>query len=108
MSKNRSQPSQRVNELKLWRHKIDNEGVSKLPHKIEAGFRLALHTVQWVTGGEEVRNEVAATVPRKSDVPCLVGFVERAPDHRAASPNMLRPRAHVGSEEHRSAGLETL
>src|SRR5258708_5806951 len=108
MAEIHGQSAERPNEAELCRDGVNGNTEPDLLRKGETTLGFALHLIEWIARREKVRVQVAAAVPRKSEVTGLVRRLERATYQIAASPDMFRPRQDHIAEDTIGPGLEAL
>src|SRR5260370_22425368 len=104
----RDQSGEGPNAPELCGDDVSGNTDADLLRKGETTLGFALPLMERIPRREKVRVQVAAAVPRKSEVTGLVRRLERATYQITASPDMFRPRQDHISEDTIGPGLEAL
>jgi hypothetical protein len=104
----RGQPAQCADQLQLREDPVDDETEMGLLRKVDSGLGLALHLVERIAAGEQVREKMLAAEDGEGEITGLLRRVEGAAHERAAGAHMMRPGIHVAAEVHVHARVEAI
>jgi hypothetical protein len=94
----RGQAAEGPDESQLSGDAVGDDAEPDLARELEAGLGLALHFIEGLPGGEQVRDRNATAVTRIGEVAESGGRLEGAPHQAAASANGLRPGKQAAPE----------